>query len=84
MSVCPEVDEGKHTGSCALLRRGDARGSHDREHYQWNMDIWGVAGVQAEAELIAAVVTNIQALGLSSADVGIKVQTSGVSAPAQI
>jgi histidyl-tRNA synthetase len=48
------------------------------------MDIWGVAGVEAEAELIAAVVTNIQALGLSSADVGIKVQTSGVSAPAQI
>jgi histidyl-tRNA synthetase len=48
------------------------------------MDIWGVAGVQAEAELIAAVVTNIQALGLSSADIGIKVQTSDVSAPAQI
>ena len=25
-----------------------------REHYQWNMDIWGVEGVEAEAELLAA------------------------------
>ena len=25
-----------------------------REHYQWNMDIWGVPGVEAEAELLAA------------------------------
>ena len=25
-----------------------------REHYQWNMDIWGEPGVAAEAELIAA------------------------------
>ena len=25
-----------------------------REHYQWNMDIWGEPGVGAEAELIAA------------------------------
>lgn len=28
-----------------------------REHYQWNMDIWGVDGVEAEAELLSAVVT---------------------------
>ena len=24
-----------------------------REHYQWNMDLWGVPGFEAEAELIA-------------------------------
>lgn len=27
-----------------------------REHFQWNMDIWGVSGVQAEAELLSAMV----------------------------
>ena len=26
-----------------------------REHYQWNMDVWGEPGVAAEAELIAAI-----------------------------
>jgi histidyl-tRNA synthetase len=26
-----------------------------REHYQWNMDVWGEPGVEAEAELLAAV-----------------------------
>lgn len=27
-----------------------------REHYQWNMDVWGVASVGAEAELLSATV----------------------------
>ena len=27
-----------------------------REHYQWNMDVWGVADVEAEAELLSATV----------------------------
>ena len=26
-----------------------------REHYQWNMDVWGEASVEAEAELLAAI-----------------------------
>jgi histidyl-tRNA synthetase len=26
-----------------------------REHYQWNMDVWGEPGVEAEAELLAAI-----------------------------
>ena len=43
------------------------------EHYQWNMDIWGVPGVEAEAELLSAVVTCFTDLGLTAADVGIKV-----------
>lgn len=46
-----------------------------REHYQWNMDIWGVAGVEAEAELLAAVVTFFDRVGLGPQDVGIKVRT---------
>ncbi len=44
-----------------------------REHFQWNMDIWGVTGVEAEAELIAAAISCMQSFGLTSVDVGIKV-----------
>jgi len=29
-----------------------------REHYQWNMDVWGVGGVEAEAELLSAIVAS--------------------------
>ena len=46
-----------------------------REHYQWNMDIWGVAGEEAEAELLSAMVTFFKNVGLSSDDVGIKVNS---------
>eukprot|EP00667_Euglena_gracilis_P009901 EG_transcript_10079 len=49
-----------------------------REHYQWNMDIWGVAGVEAEVELLAAVVKCLRDLGLSSTDVGIKINNRKV------
>lgn len=35
-----------------------------REHYQWNMDIWGEPGVAAEAELLAAIVALFERLGL--------------------
>jgi hypothetical protein len=47
--------------------------SFSREHYQWNMDVWGVSGLEAEAELISAAVSCFRDLGLSSGDVGIKV-----------
>lgn len=46
-----------------------------REHYQWNMDIWGVAGVEAEAELLSAIVTSFKDMGITSKDVGIKVNS---------
>lgn len=46
-----------------------------REHFQWNMDIWGVPGVEAEAELLAAVVAFLEDVGLTAADVGIKVNS---------
>ena len=35
-----------------------------REHYQWNMDIWGEPGVSAEAELISAIFTLVGQLEL--------------------
>jgi len=40
---------------------------------QWNLDIIGVAGIEAEAELLAALVTFFKAAGLGPQDVGIKV-----------
>ena len=35
-----------------------------REHYQWNLDIWGEPAVTAEAELIAAIFALCDRLGL--------------------
>lgn len=46
-----------------------------REHFQWNMDIWGVGGVEAEGELLCAIVTFLERVGLGPQDVGIKVTT---------
>jgi histidyl-tRNA synthetase len=51
-----------------------------REHYQWNMDIFGVEGPTAEAELLAAITTFFARLGLTSKDVGIKVSSRKVLA----
>jgi histidyl-tRNA synthetase len=44
-----------------------------REHYQWNLDIFGVAGVEAEAELLAALTSFFKRVGLGPADVLIKI-----------
>lgn len=38
------------------------------------MDIWGVPGVEAEAEILSAIVTCFKNLGLSKDDVGIRVR----------
>jgi histidyl-tRNA synthetase len=50
------------------------RGRH-REHYQWNMDIWGEPGVSAEAELIAAVFSALDALGLDPGDARMRINS---------
>lgn len=62
----------------ALRKRGTSRyermtRGRRREHYQWNMDIWGVEGVEAEAELLAAIVAFLERVGLGPEDIGIKV-----------
>lgn len=49
-----------------------------REHYQWNMDIMGISGIEAEAELLSAIVTFFKQLGITSSDVGIKVSSRKV------
>lgn len=46
-----------------------------REHFQWNMDIWGVESVEAEAELLSAMVNFFERVGLTAQDVGIKVNS---------
>jgi histidyl-tRNA synthetase len=46
-----------------------------REHYQWNMDVFGVAGVEAEAELIAAIFALLDRLGLAPGDVRVRVSS---------
>jgi len=49
-----------------------------REHYQWNMDVLGVEGVAAEAELLAATVTFLGRVGLGPGDVVIRVSSRKV------
>lgn len=51
-----------------------------REHYQWNLDVWGVDGLQVEAELLSAAITFMKAVGLTSAEVGVKISTRAVLA----
>jgi len=46
-----------------------------REHFQWNMDIYGEPGVAAEAELIGAVLSLVEALGLEPGDVKIRLNS---------
>jgi histidyl-tRNA synthetase len=46
-----------------------------REHYQWNMDIWGEPSVSAEAELIAAVFSALDALGLDPGDARMRINS---------
>ena len=46
-----------------------------REHYQWNMDIWGVDTIDAEAELLSAITTSFKELGLTSKEVGIRINS---------
>jgi histidyl-tRNA synthetase len=49
-----------------------------REHYQWNMDIFGEKSVSAELELLAAVVAFFERVGITSNDVGLRVNSRAV------
>ena len=46
-----------------------------REHYQWNMDIWGEPGVEAEAELLAAICGLFDRVGLARDAVRIRLNS---------
>lgn len=46
-----------------------------REHYQWNMDVIGCASIDAEAELVASITTFLRRVGLTPADVGVRISS---------
>jgi histidyl-tRNA synthetase len=46
-----------------------------REHYQWNVELLGEPGVGAEAELIAAIFTLVDRLGLERQDVRMRLSS---------
>lgn len=49
-----------------------------REHYQWNVDIWGMDGVEADAELISVLTHFFQSVGLGAEDLVIRVSSRKV------
>ena len=49
-----------------------------REHYQWNMDIIGEASISAEVELLGAITSFFASVGVTSDDVGIKINSRKV------
>lgn len=46
-----------------------------REHYQWNMDIWGEPSVEAEAELLSAIFAVVDGLGLARGKVKVRLNS---------
>ena len=49
-----------------------------REHYQWNVDIWGMNGVEADAELLSVLVQFFDSVGLTSEDLVIRISSRKV------
>lgn len=49
-----------------------------REHYQWNVDIWGMNGVEADAELLSVLVQFFDSVGLRSDDLVIRISSRKV------
>jgi len=49
-----------------------------REHYQWNVDIWGTTEISADAELISVLVTFFEGIGLTSEDIVICISSRKV------
>ncbi|MFL2974000.1 MAG: histidine--tRNA ligase [Candidatus Thalassarchaeaceae archaeon] len=49
-----------------------------REHYQWNVDIWGTSEISADAELISILVTFFEGVGLTAKDIVIKISSRKV------
>ena len=49
-----------------------------REHYQWNVDIWGMEGVEADAELLSVLVHFFNSVRLGSDDLVIRISSRKV------
>ena len=49
-----------------------------REHYQWNVDIWGMEGIEADAELLSVMVHMFRSVGLTHDDIVIRISSRKV------
>ncbi len=49
-----------------------------REHYQWNVDIWGTDCIEADAELLSVLVHFFKSVGLDSDDLVIQISSRKV------
>ena len=49
-----------------------------REHYQWNVDVWGMDGVEADAELLSVLTHFFDSVGLGSEDLVIRISSRKV------
>ena len=74
MSTCPTMPI-KYFSIPQCFRYERMTRGRRREHYQWNMDIWGIKGIWAEAELLSAMVSFFKSVGVTSEDVGINVNS---------
>jgi len=49
-----------------------------REHYQWNVDVWGTNEISADAELFSVLVTFFESVGLTESEIVIHVSSRKV------
>jgi histidyl-tRNA synthetase len=56
-----------------LFRYERAQRGRLREHFQWNVDLMGEEGVEADAEVLAVALDALRALGLGAADIRARV-----------
>ena len=49
-----------------------------REHYQWNVDIWGSDAIHADAELLSVLVSFFEGVGLNADDLVIRISSRKV------
>ena len=49
-----------------------------REHYQWNVDVWGTEALEADVELLSVLVTFFEGVGLSADDLVISISSRKV------
>jgi histidyl-tRNA synthetase len=49
-----------------------------REHYQWNVDVWGMDGLAADAELISVLVHIFDSVGLGAGDIVVRISSRKV------
>ena len=49
-----------------------------REHYQWNVDVWGTNEISADAELFSVLVTFFESVGLTENELVIRVSSRKV------